>query len=67
MKGQRMFRIGEIVVSKTSGARVVVTGLSDDGKWFAGVCIGSAQMPQLPDQFRYYWHEWSAANFRPAA
>jgi len=61
-----MFRIGEIVISQTTGARVVVTGLSNCGQWFAGMYIGSRDMPHLPDRFRYHWHEWRAANFKPA-
>lgn len=61
-----MFKTGDIVTSKTSGARVLVTGFSDCGNWFAGVCVGSRRMPTMPDRFRYYWHEWSVRNFELA-
>jgi len=61
-----MFKKGETVVSKTTGARVVVTGLSECGQWFAGICVGNRTLPEMPDRFRYYWHEWSVANFEPA-
>ena len=55
------FRPGDVVVSKSSGARVRVEEIA--GQYFSGECIGQRGKPNYRPQHKYFCNCWVAANF----